>query len=715
MSKTRYTCADWGDADGNNTGICRDFLPSSRKAGQSEKEYREFQRRCAESAREGTGFYREQGCKRAAHMMLPYGRSGVRYGPPATTVPPQSGEAYSERLESVRTPLARRTQSSRWEVPTPKRGQEAQKDLNPRLTQQVRQLLSRAADADGFLTPAGYAQTAAPELQELVGFTPLVPARIEKLATRIQDTRKPLLHLWKAGARPGQVPEGLMSRLARGLGAFNRRFTHAAAGPNVKSAKVTVEPDPALLRLRVAVEDRNYLIPGMDTRHMRVVALNGQEEPFARLKARSQDPDVVQARRASRAERYIPYSGALLLFFFQAATAAAKEDPKGRVAVTVEDTKGRRYTFPSVSLRGLQHSDLMQAYDPSRKSYYTLNNLTDNEVAEYLLGLKPSSQKRKKRRGRNLPPLSARNNPVARPSFLDISAYRDLAPGSYRPIPSNPTYCVYRKVLKGPASTEEEFKVTTCKRAQSWQAIRPENQLARLVEETQAATLSTNPRRAPMGRRRKNFDPLAELMAEFGPTARLGKRQKRGAPNFDRRVRHPQYPGKKHGHYDPYAQTVAPYPARTSVPTNRRNPRPSMTPAQAEFAENSRKAAALMRENGMSRKQAWDVVRNNPDDTKYFRQTGDHNTGPFMQDFSSPYEIRRGAYDATGPSTPPVNRRNPSMRKMSGSQLEALSNGGDRAAARELKRREKRRAERAKTRRGRSKSRAPQPRDFYIP
>ncbi len=715
MKKVRYTCAEWGDEDGYNTGICRDFYPSSVEEDETDEAYLEFQRQCEESAREGTDFYREQGCKRSAHMMLPYGRSGTRYGPPGSVVPPQSGEPYQTRLTALQTPLPRRTQSDRWQ-PGKDRKDTGTVDRNVNLTGQVEDIIGSVVTDTGSINAYAYDREAFGDLMGLAEITPLNKERLAKLSVRIREEADPL-RVYDVDASRRDIPPGLFLRVMKAINTLNLRLSRMIAGSNIKSRKIALEPDAQRLAIRVSFEDRKYQPSDLDANTLKVVALNGNTEPFDRLREKARDPSFVIQRQGSVADRYASYNAALLLNFIAEATRAARADAtgKGRVSITVEDDSGRQKTLPSVSMRGLQHSDVLQRYDPQRKSYYTFRNLTKRDVAEYLLGLQPPTRgKRKKRRGRSRKPLQARDNPVARPSFINIDEYRDLAPGTYRPIPSRPKYCVYRKVVKGPVPTDEEFRVTTCKRAQSWQDIRPENQLARLVEEASTETTLQNPRRAPMGRHRKNFDPLAELMAEFGPTARLGKRQKRGAPNFDRRIRHKKAPGKG-SHYDPYAQSIAPYGSRTSLPTNRRNPR-SMTPAQAEFAENSRRAAELMRDNGMSRKQAWNVIRNNPDDTRYFRQSGYHTKGPFVQDFKSQYEMRRGAY---GPSlvSPPVNRRNPSMSHMGGAELEARANQGDGRAMEEIMRRQERRAMRAEKRQARRRSRKSQRRnrDFYKP
>ena len=700
MAKIPYSCSDWGDAEGDNTGICRDFFPSGVREEDREA-YLDFQRRCREAALQGDDSYYKDGCKRGAHMMLPHGSYGTRYGAPSRDTPPKSGKSYPDRLKAVQTPLRRRTQSDEWELPATRRAAQEAPPSIP--AQRAYEALRSGMDESGIIKQFPAA------LVLLVDRGLILRERAEKFEKKVKDDDKPV-RLYPDSDEQG-VPKGLYKRLAAALTDFNNRFTRAATGSRTRKPVVSVVPDPRELRLKVDAEE-NYTLPGMTTRNLRIVALNGDYRPFQILKARA--PYVSVPRSESEADRYVAFSFALLLFFFNNLWSAAAKDPKKRVSITVRDgANGKEHTYPSVSLKGLQHSDVIAEYDPDKKSYYTFRNLTPREVAEYLVGLKPSSAKRRKRRGRNLPPLEARSNPVARPSFIDIEAYLDLEPGSYRPIPSNPRYCVYRKIVKGPATRDEEFKVTTCKRARSWQEIKPVNQVSRLMEEAAENTLTSNPRRAHMGRRNhKKFDPLAELMAEFGPTARLGKRQKRGAPNFDRRIKHKKYRGLKQGHYDPYAQSIAPMAARTSLPTNRRNPR-SMTPAQAEFAENSRRAAELMRENGMSRKQAWNIVRNNPDDTRYFRQGEYHTTGPFVQDFKSQYEMRRGAY---GPSlvSPPVNRRNPSMKKMGGAQLEALANRGDSDAYQELCRREQRRHKR-KAGRGRGRNRLWAGETFYKP
>ena len=679
--KRRYTCDDLG---GSPIGECRDFYPSLTTAqmsggrGENEEKYLAFQEKCAESAEAETAYYAEQGCKRRAHRMLPGGRSATRYGSPDSLQTARSGLSYPQRLERLETSLRHRTQPVR---PAPARAEVV--PIGATRVREVEELLTKASlgENQDQLSPRAYQEKALPALRRMVRRGLIDPARLDKFSNRADKGER--VSLTFAG-KVGEPASGLATRIGEKIFAFNARLSNTLTSGSRKKEPFSVAPDLVGGAQLILKTDRG--VKADFPVEARIIAVNGNRAPFAELQRRAANFRVPPGREAAA-----PYAIALLLFFFKAVSDNA--DAKGRVRLTIVGYDNQPYTLPPVSLKGLQHSDVVQASDPKRKSYYTFRNLSKREVAEYLLGLRPRTVQRKKRRGRYLTPL-AKDNPVAKPSFLDIDQYTDLEPGQMRPVAGNPRYCVYRKIVKKPVPREQEFVVTTCSRARSWQKLNQVNQVARRIvdaEETEALNLME----APMARSRRNrarknglasFDPLAELMKEFGDSARLGARIRHGAPDFDAPTAHGA---------DPYGLSDGPYGARSSVPTNRRNPRKSRstkkrapTAWNREFGRLAKEASAYQAARGCSLKEAWAAVRGgqraaaNPKE-----RHGYHSTGPFTMDYESPYEQVRGAYEGT----PAPNRRNPGYRSMKGAQLEALANRGDARAAKEMRRRKAKR------------------------
>jgi hypothetical protein len=279
----------------------------------------------------------------------------------------------------------------------------------------------------------------------------------------------------------------------------------------------------------------------------------------------------------------------------------------------------------------LQHSIVPEGADKKRgPDYKRLRNLTIRDLAEG-----KSYQPRRKRRGRRLRPLpKARRNPMA-DFWLNPDDYTDLEPGEYEDLPSRPGKVVYK-------NSKGELKITTRKRAEAWQEygavakeIRPAARALREDEDveiyltTESGTgrrlkrprkrtksqsqlellgsleAAANPKERKMARHRKKFDPLAELMEEFGPVARrppARRKAKGGSPKSARRT---------------YNQQLGPYGARAAIPVNRRNPKrrkaPTGTPAQkrwkALFGEIAHRAAQIQKDIGCSYKVAFDKAR----------------------------------------------------------------------------------------------------------
>ena len=142
-----------------------------------------------------------------------------------------------------------------------------------------------------------------------------------------------------------------------------------------------------------------------------------------------------------------------------------------------------------------------------------------------------------------------------------------------------------------------------------------------------------------MARRKKSFDPLGELMKEFGPTARTGKKIKRGSPKRRR-----QY-------------SVGPYGAGSSIPINLRNPKKKRKSRKGKpsewnvlFGEISRRASQIQARKGCSYKRAFDEARNQIA-PRYHGKSARKNQGLQWEQNLGPY-LDDHRYV-------PANRRNP--------------------------------------------------------
>jgi hypothetical protein len=312
---------------------------------------------------------------------------------------------------------------------------------------------------------------------------------------------------------------------------------------------------------------------------------------------------------------------------------------------------------------------------------------------------------------------------MGRPKFINFQEYADLLPGETRVILSMPAYCVYRKTGKAAASLpfESQFEITTCARAQSWQ---------RLNARDTAATLTASPKENPM----QKFDPIAELMKEYGPRARVGQKLPPGAPEYN-----DTYPAS--GGYGPYGLSQAPYGGQAMLPVNRRNPRTArFNPEPLDMRQPglkwrdfvkaygrlndklmlptplaSQKWAEYKQMHGIvtDPKVAARLAKLAADKGKKKARANCGDSGEYAPatpwDEDSQYELVRGAY---GPYSemPPVNRRNPRTRRNPGeysnfhphsraapeftdykhasnSDLTFMSNTGDELASQELARR----------------------------
>lgn len=703
-------------------GPCRNFSPSLAKTKKNREmtweEYEAFQADCRSLA-SNEGEFRAAGCKRYAHRQLPQGRQGTRYG--ALTGPLRQGAdglTYEQRVESPRlTPALRRTQSplaapeTRQGVFARRRVEEATAEATARAGEaQILAVLRREAGPDERLMlnrPKAAALLA--QLGDLVQ-----PERGEELLAAL-GTRTERFFGEQADAQgESNLPE-IMRDLAFAAEVYQAEPLMRRADRNPLALRTPStgwyvamgERDAYRLR-RVLVGDAQIEVKPL------VDQLQNQARRLAPLRTgRGLDTDEKgEARKLSQAQQ---------LAFFRLLRRELERHEGNVTFVFAFEGQEVRVEVPRSTL---QHSDVSASRSRKRRPDYTrLTFLTLPDLASFLAGTTTSSPRRTLR-GRRLPPVTtARNNPMARPKFVNFPDYTDLQPGEMRPIPSDPLYCVYRKSGRNVhlLPLEAQFEITTCSRAQSWQRL---NQRALSPSDTPRPLRPALTQENPMARSRRNppFDPLAALMAEYGPKARLGASQASLSPEFNETY-------KASGGYGPYGLSDAPYGGQAMLPVNRRNPNGGHAHARRNAGEPldmnqkglkwrdfvkaygerrdtfvvptplaSQKWAEYKRLHGIvTDPKVAERLRSLGKGKKARKNQGDMGeTAPLSPwEHESEYELVRGAY-GPGSEMPPVNRRNPrrnpapeSVRydDLSTAQLTFLSNTGDESASRELARR----------------------------
>jgi hypothetical protein len=502
--KIPYNCEEVLAADPGTTGECRDFLPSTRAVATNIEAYLATQAQCSTLAAAGKDAeYAAAKCKREAHLMLPGGRQGRRYGPPTSPEPSASGESYSARLGALsppQTPLRHRTQSpaSREGVRSYWEQRRAESPASVQSTAKMRPV-ERAfldAKAPSSLTPETYRELR-PRLERLASEGIIDP---ERLAAFSQKASKNRLYFGVGG----KAPPNLAYRLFQAQFLLGNRIgrTYGARVPN-GTFLVYADIDAGIIGLR---RDASYTPEGQD-QESRITALDGDPAYLANVSKRAaRIREYVQSLPATADSKAL-VTQIMMMAFFKALWAAGAASPTKKVTITTEDRRGNIWTSAPISLRGLQHSDVTGFRDPPSPSYYTFRDLTHPQIAAFLTGEGPKRRRSgRRKRGRYLSPLNAKSNPVG------SSLYDDAEP------------------------------------------------------------LYTSPTEAPMARKKrarnnagKKFDPLAELMREFGPSARLGARNRSASPRFDAVY-------SASGGKGPYGISDAPYGSRASLPTSRRNP-----------------------------------------------------------------------------------------------------------------------------------------------
>lgn len=689
---------------------CLDFDPSLAKTKKNrdftQDAYNKFQREC-QALRDDEAAFRAKGCKRMAHRQMPQGRQGARYG--ELVGPPRLGKdglSYAARVSLPgRTPLFRRTQSplaapdKRQGAFALRREEEASAAARTRSNEErVLLILRREAGPDGrlALNRAG-AERLLEQLGDLV-----IPERADALLAALGTRAERFF-----GPQQDEQGESTLPEVSRDLALQAEVLLSRTLATSLEG----IEP------LRVVSTDRGlHVEAGRRYRLLRVL-VGDVDVGFAQILS-----EIGEASRRTTPDKMGDEARKKFYFATQVAfyrkLRRAMEELPGDVTFVF---RGDNRELPVVVPRGeLQHSKASAFVSRKRRpDYNRLTFLTLEELAAFLTE-GATVQKRRTLRGRRLPPVTAaRSNPMARPKFVNFPDYIDLQPGESRPIPADPLYCVYRKSGRNVhlLPLEAQFEITTCSRAQSWQRL---NQRALSSSVTPRPPSPTLSQENPMARSRHNppFDPLAELMAEYGPKARLGASQASLSPEFNDTYRASRS-------YGPYGLSDAPYGGQAMLPVNRRNPNGGHAHARRNAGEPidmnqkglkwrdfvkaygerrdtfivptplaSQKWAEYKKKHGIITDPKVAERLQALKSRKARKNHGDMSeTAPLSPwEHESEYELVRGAY-GPGSEMPPVNRRNPRRNlapeftrydDLSDAQLTFLSNTGDESASREL-------------------------------
>ena len=643
--KVPYSC---DELEGKDLLECRDFTPS----GTTDKRgaYKAKQKECKDLADAGDEKgYKAAGCKREGHIMVPEGRGALRYGYPEPRKPDwkpaaevkelyPAGKPYVERLTAIdpfETPLTARTQSQfLFSEETRLRAEKAQrrKKANDRMIEALKKEAQREVEEGSGL----------PQV-------PLVPGKemgwLEQLIREEKDpgVRKELRRrrrsLQKRLKGRRKTVEADPERMRRGTGmqlpavAYDAGLLKALG--KQLGGPIAFEP--------TGFGDVNSTNPKSP---IGILGPTGQVRPGGkRIETLSSGGKTVEIRELLRRFMLkLSHQPGLVRALTrpgegrgqQAAARAMRkwllQNPGPEVVVGLSGGKVVRIPWSK-----LQHSIVSPKADKrGPPDYKRLRNLTIEDLPEA-----SSYIPKKKRRGRRLRKLrKARTNPMTT-YFINPEDYTNLEPGDYVELPSRPGKVVYK-------NSKGELKVTTESRAIAWKEygavakeMKPLAKVLRKDEDVEVKLKRSriNRKEPHMARRKKSFDPLGELMKEFGPTARRGKKIRSGAP-------------KRGGGY-----SVGPFGARSSIPINRRNPkkrksRKSRKPSEWNvlFGKISRRASEIQHRKGCSYKKAFDDARYEIA-PNYHAKAARRNKGPQWEQDLGPYlDDRRYV---------PANRRNP--------------------------------------------------------
>jgi len=629
--KIPYSC---DELEGKDLLECRDFTPSGTT--DNRRKYKAKQKECKDLADAGdVEGYKEADCKREGHIMVPEGRGALRYGYPQSRTPSRSGKPYVERLQDLETPLTARTQSQfLFDEETQRRAERSEEGrrANDRMIEALLKE-SQREEKEG----SGLRQVTLVPGEEMAwleqairdekdaGVKKELSKRRRSLQGRLKGRRKtveadPERMLRGTGIQLPDVAydSGLLKALGKQLGgpiAFEPTGFGDVNSANPKSPIGILGPT-------------GQVRPG--GKRIETLSSGGKTVEVRELLRRfilklSQQPGLVrELTRSGEGKGQLAAARAMRRWLLQ--------NPGSEVVVGLSGGKVVRIPWSK-----LQHSIVSPKADKrGPPDYKRLRNLTIEDLPKA-----SSYTPRRKRRGRRLRKLrKARTNPMAT-YVLNPDDFTHLEPGQYEILPSQPGKVVYK-------NSKGQLKVTTKSRAIAWQeygtVAKEMKPLAKVLREQEDAGVKltrsrTNRKEPSMARRKKSFDPLGELMKEFGPTARTGKKIKRGSP-------------KRGGGY-----SVGPFGARSSIPINRRNPkkRKSRKRKPSEwnvlFGEISRRASQIQARKGCSYKRAFDEARNQVAPGYHGGKARRNSHGPQWEQDLGPY-LDDHRYV-------PANRRNP--------------------------------------------------------
>jgi hypothetical protein len=303
-----------------------------------------------------------------------------------------------------------------------------------------------------------------------------------------------------------------------------------------------------------------------------------------------------------------------------------------RAATTMETFIGDEERPPAgLSAPELQHLIFDMSTDVKLKAdMKKLRYVTPEALALWLSG---DTLKRTKRKGRRSAPLQTpkvSENPMARRKKTRRNPSKKS--GGFSRRSGGESIGIAKLASSSSSSPSRLSSTSTSLTTQGTGMVKQANVPSLAKRRVKPRRVKPGRRRAPARVAAPAFDPLAELIKEFTPQPKA-RRLYRRSPNLAKPTRFSD---------DPYAISKDPYGSRTSLPTNRRNPRRKKARSNPDAAA----AMQLHHNTGMSLKQAWQCVKR----------------GESPYDFGSQYEYRRGPYTAADAS-PPVNRRNPRRKK----------------------------------------------------
>jgi hypothetical protein len=542
------------------TGVVADLLPTVDQPLSRDPRV-VYQARVAECdrllAEEGEVAWRRAGCKRDSHLMLPGGRGGLTEPGPRRRV----GAATRQRWADGEPPLTARTQS-----PEAHAYAEARKGRVGLLAQKIEQGLLAYAQRTGQPDKGPVVLPARPAGLIEAG----VPAAAAVALTRPrQGVRLRTLRRHKGNPT-------LMERFLAVFGLLALRVNHDLNGVNQGTYFDLTGRDLRRVRTKElhakTQEEHPRSIVALMTQLRGPLRPKKKRTPVSQQRLYVWDVRVVYAdgRQTS-----IPLTAQ---HEFWDALNYATERRKDWTLVLQVGAESAPRTIK------LQHSVFFgPAGEEELPDYTTLRGLALPELAHILA--QQLADPRKRRRGRQLPPLQAKTNPV--PTYvLTDEMTAGMEEGDSRPYSAGATRSpphgqfIYKNARGG-------LQVVSAKRLLSWKRLGERNLEAKhLLAEQAASAATTNPR--SLERRPK--------MARRNPRKSLGL-------SSNRRLNKPDlqtglhYPGTVWDYYE-----LGEFQSgQSTVPVNRRNPsskkKKARTLSRAQLAAGFGGKAAKARAN----------------------------------------------------------------------------------------------------------------------